>query len=534
MLHKAHLPYLILFPIAVLFVFVTLLLPMKSAEQIEPGSSVHGFPYKYLMDYSLYIYDIKSGQEGRLLWTNAFSEEYYPPYILQPHYPIMGMLSIPFKINPFQVYMLAKLIMYAALLAGVYLLIDRVINNQSTKILSFVLFLSATSIWQIDMVNGIPRNTDPTTYSNWFNIFLKLTMIPPHHLIAVLLLITIIMRISIFTSNKRSYAITALLGFVLGFIHPYVANTMLFMIMTQISLQTLIKRKFDWFMIMHVFVVGLFTFPVISYHGWHLVTIMKEEAHILGTVVAVKPIVDAISYIKALGPLFFLGLFPLFSITFWKSPILRMFAIWAYLPIILFYLPLILPIPTGQLRLFQVYQHIPLAVLSAWGIERLTRLIKAPEYFLVSIVIVASIVYAIPPYILEYQYHTSPYQPYFYLAKLYRLGEPMFQFLNDNTQPQSVVMASEHVSRMIPGKTHNHVILGHNNRRLEEKKAEIEKFFQGQIPLKDLSDFFTRYKTSYVIFGLDNTPYYQLPYSKSPVLKPIYEQNGITITKVIL
>src|SRR3989344_7027634 len=81
--------------IGILIVFGNFFFTLHTAQKNYPGLSYYGFPVRFLGDYFTNIYRIKLGQQGTLLYENAYSNENSPLVFFEPHYNLIGIATKP-------------------------------------------------------------------------------------------------------------------------------------------------------------------------------------------------------------------------------------------------------------------------------------------------------------------------------------------------------------------------------------------------------------------------------------------------------
>ena len=132
-----------------------------------------------------------------------------------------------------------------------------------------------------------------------------------------------------------------------------------------------------------------------------LVFILQFKIGIKGIITHLPRQQTFYQYIISLGPLLFSSLISVFFIrSIVKVPLLRLIFIWAYLPLLLFFLPDI-NLPINTWRLFQTYQHIPLAILTAYGLAHIVRRFNK-SYIPILILCICLVGYGTGIYIYSY------------------------------------------------------------------------------------------------------------------------------------
>lgn len=484
-------------------------------------------------DYHQYIAFLKYGREGHMLYHNAWSEEDIPDLLLQPIYPIFGLITKPLGLSLFTTYFVFQMLSIGLLFGSVYTLIRSIFKKRAPAILAAVAFFFATGFWFLESLHPLTLSAIPIG-ADTFDPYLKYLTIPPHHHIAIALFVFAI--VSITHNSKKTPIITAILVAAMGLIHPYIQLVALMVITGNTAITSIRERTWDHTSARTWLCTILFSLPGIIYYIYVYAVILT------GFSVATEGIFSPVTsfypihlYFLSLGPLLLLsvGIFPIRRL--WTSTYVVPLALWAYGPIVLFALaPLHLPI--NQWRLFQSFQQIPLALLAAISITEIVRTTKIYRQA-IAITCILLAAYGSLAYLYQYQLQTTQS-----ISRYINLFTPehmlrMYEYLNANTPADSVVLAGEFTSNMIPEHTHNRVIIGHNgnNRNYNQKKQELYVFLSGNMPISEVPAFLDKYHVSYIVFGGDAPIYAQTPYTTLPYLHEVYTENGsISVVEVRL
>ncbi len=494
----------------------------------------YGFPSPYPMDLMQYAWMIKSGQEGRLLFHNQYSEQNFPPMLLQPHYNILGLLSSPFNISPFHVYTIARFFAIIILIFFVTFSFFTLIKN-SFKYIGLVLWTTSTSVYYL-IANDITKAVDVETYSNWFNAIKKFIHIPPHHYIASVMILLLWLRLPSLSFTITSLTITFTSFIFLSFLHPYVVIFLIyFFIFTSVT-AVLFNRKQTLILLFHCLTAIIASAPSIVYNRYLLTNVWQNASTAnADTMVWSPPAVSLPNYLLALGPLFIPFFLSLWVPSNWKNVQTRFLIAWGLLPIGLFYMPNI-GIPTGGIRLFQTYQHIPLALLSAYTLSKCTIIPFRFRNVIASMFAIFCIVFAVPPFLTNLLEYSYPNIHYTNTARLITTMTPVYHFLRTKTEYRSVILAPEALSSTIPAISHNKVIIGHNGNTTyyDEKKHTIGLFYNNYLTNEEVYNVLDSLKVDYIIWGYETIPFNDSKYNTLPYFQKVFEMDSISVTKVIL
>lgn len=494
----------------------------------------YGFPTPYPMDLMQYVWMIKSGQEGRLLFHNQYSEQYFPPMLLQPHYNILGLLTAPFRISPFHVYTIARFVAFSLLILFVVYSFFTLIKN-FFKYIGLLFWITSTSAYYL-ISNDITKAVDVETYSNWFNVIKKFIHIPPHHYIASLMIILLWIRLPKLSLTIFSLAATFASFFLLSFLHPYIVMFLIyFFIFTTVS-AAMFNRKKTPILLSHCVTALIAAAPSIVYNRY-LLTFVWQNASTASadTIFWSPPAVSLPNYLLALGPLFIPFFISLVIPSHWKNLQTRFLIVWGLLPIGLYYMPNV-GIPTGGIRVFQTYQHIPLALLSAYTLSKITIIPTLLRNTLVMLFTMFCMVFAVPPFLTNLLEYSSPNIHYSNTARLIVTMAPIYNYLKTKTEYRSVILASEALSTTIPAISHNKVILGHdgNTTHYNEKKHQIGLFYNNYLSNEEVYNLLVSLKVDYIVWGYDVMSFNDSKYNTLPYFQKVFEINSISVTRVVL
>ena len=484
-------------------------------------------------DYHQYIYLLKLGREGHILYHNAYSEETIPDVLLQPLYTVVGFISRPFPISLYALYFIFQTVSLLFLFSCIFLLITKTFRRQSSRIFAAVLYFTATGVWYITSFS--PLTMHPFSLVEYdFDLFLKYHVIPPHHNIAIALIILIFLSLT--GGKKQSLIAAGVMAFLLGLIHPYILAMLLLMLCANAVVETVIERKI-WNRAASDFMFILVSsLPTIAYNYILYRFILRFTTAVDGVISFLPRTISWSSYVEAMGPVFWTAIPSVFLFSQLKKySLTRTLFLWGFLPILFFFFP-DFHLPFAVWRLFQIYQHIPLAMLTALWIVQLIQ-IKPIRMTVIVILIATATVYGFLCYSARFKEVTAPgglsaHFNYFVPGELIHV----YRFLDTHTPADSVVVASEMVSSMIPSLTHNRVIIGHigNNRDYNLKVWEVGNVLGGTLSGDVLKSYLSKRNVSYIIFGFDAPTLTETSYRTLPFLRVVYgDPSGISVVAVI-
>lgn len=526
--------------VAIILVFCNIIATITVAKKTFPNVSYFGFPVRYLGDYFTNIYRIKLGQEGTILYHNAYSNEATPDVLFEPHYNIVGFLTKPFGFSPLESYELFRFIAILGFILAISALIAVAIPELEGRLLALVLFLTSTPFWKFaNGVIDINAVQEPETYSDFFNVFTKINAMKAHHLVAYIVLIGICFLLTRQHITKKNVVLLFSLGCMLGFIHPYVSIYTGVFVTVYTGIRLVQDRKKAIPTVIQSIVLGVTMLPIVLYHGYVLNTYWKLFMDMAGTTVWVPREFSFSTYSFSLGAIFFLSIPIFFVRRFREQRLLQMLSIWGFVPLILFFLPDI-KIPMSTYRLFQSYQQIPFSVLAPVVIVWVLRKVKINLTVGVAVISCIAILYAIPPYMHMFVKHVESKSNFFPTQKAIAASMPLLEYLQKNAPKDSVVLASEEVSLAVPIFTESKTLIGHpgTNPEYDVKIWVAYKILDGTYPTDLLLERLKMYNVRYILFGSQYpenfiVPFSQTPFVSFPFLKEKYKFGNKSVVEVI-
>jgi len=485
-------------------------------------------------DYHQYMYILKRGAQGKLLYHNAYSEESIPDVFIQPFYHVAGWVFGALHISIYDTYFMLHLLGFIFLFFAIYMLIQRTIVSEIGRVSALLLYISATGFWKISSLSPISLTRMYLPDFN-FDLFIKYHVMQPHHDVAIALFILAILSLSHQAYSIKQGIVGGVSAALLGLIHPYIQLFLFFVLIVDHIVRILLLRQSYIQYIKHYSIPILIALPTSILTYYIFVHVLQFEIGLKGVVTYLQRDQTFYQYMVSVGPLLFIsGLSLVYVQKILNNGLVRLTFIWAYLPFILFFLP-DYHIPINTWRLFQTYQHIPLAILGAYSFVRVSK--KIPKFGLIlPILAVAALCYGLPMYAYGFYESTRPVTRLIWTVDIPLVLIKVCTFLNTTSKPDSIVLAGPQMSNLLPEFSHNRVIIGHNgdNRNFITKYIEIVSFLKGQVPIDAVKPFLERYHVSYIVFGIDapifkNTPYATLPFLKEVFVEPV---SGFSVVAV--
>lgn len=519
------------FLFVVFAVFASIFGPVAYQHSLAPPDTLFPFAGGFFPDFYQYLSWIYDGSKGHILLTSRYSEVQSLRVFIHPLFPIIGYIGALFDLPPYISYLVSRIIATGIFLMTYVGLLRACIKTTALRSLSLLLFLSFSGFWTIDTTQQLFKVQEFIPWSGNFNVLYKFNL-PPHHFLGLSALMLIIL---IFHTNRITIGLFlshVILVILLGLLNPSILSIALTIWIcafifaftsigkTLIPLQKplIVSIAVGASVLLYHMLIFRFVLP------W---SVMYERMK------QFDPPASFISYVLALGPMVLPALFSIKSAYKKDTAVIFLF-LWAYIPFVLFMLKgSFLPINGG--RLFQSYQYIPLSILSAMGIEYLMQILRIKRrIFLYGVIGSVSVLYGIIPFLSTVRSYKGSLNPVWFNVYIPKSLIDTFSFLSTSTPKESVVLASEFTSQMIPAFSHNRTILARDDIVFDYdiKRDRALAFFNGMIDQSNAEQFLKTYNISYIIYGIDAPSYRNIPASYSAFLTPVYSHGPVVLAKV--
>jgi hypothetical protein len=513
----------------------TILIPLHIATKATPSGTKYLYASGYLIDYYQYLSFIKQGMDKKIPLEIRYTWETSQPVIIHPFFTLVGYVAGFITTEPHVALMGTRVLTLIIFFIAFYLLIRRLFTQHSIRIASLLLLFAVTNIWTIQTDKGITSVAEAIIGQTTFSVFGKFAL-SPHHLLslACILIVLAILHSSLITTKKLFSVF--LLGIASAFLNPSIVSIILIAMAVSIPVIIVQKRKAC---LPSLVTIICFALPSALVLWYHQVVFQHIDPFTLWYSLAQQynPYVTLSQYLYALGPMIILPPLVLLKKEYRDMPVVSILFAWAYVPIVLFQLRNGF-IPMNAQRIFQSYQYIPLAILGTMGIDAFAG--KLPAKFNIGtlaywIIVAFFLLYALPPaHVMFTQLYTPP-QTGFYNMYLSDSGVKALKYLDEHTPDESVVVAGEYVSNMIPGFTHNRVILGRDDAiaNYAAHKDQVFAFIDGRIPTQSEWRYFAiNHKVNYMLMGIDTNTFANSPISKYPYAKEVFKDGTVSVVKI--
>ncbi|MBI3955507.1 hypothetical protein HY338_03615, partial [Candidatus Gottesmanbacteria bacterium] len=376
----------------------------------------------------------------------------------------------------------------------------------------------------------------------------------PHHMLAGILLIIMIMLLLNFIKNRRPYLVFSaiLLSVPLVLVHP---PSMLILLITLPAsgivyfLQNNKKVKSDYFKLNFQIFLYLLLFWAINII---LVYVIASQGN--SSIIWSKPfnwekgqqfpLIQELPFaFGILLPLALLGIVKLLRNNKFKDIFL---VSWFLFPLLL--IPFATQIGISNVRLIQGIPYLTLAILGSYGIIYLENLISSFKILPVIIksagskkinfnfpivricVCVVFIIFTYPTLVWSIKSQIQEYWPIFGNVYLDNRLNNVFAFINNNFPSKTITLSTFYTGNYLPAYTHTTSFIGHDGYtyNMEDKRKLAEKFFTGKMQTEEVKKLIKNNKITLIFQGPEEKPIYN-SYLYPSLLQPIYDQNDVTL-----
>jgi hypothetical protein len=442
-------------------------------------------------DGATYLSKMAQGMEGSWLVNFRHTPEPHTGVFIQALYPALGQLARLLRIPPIALFHAARVVASLVMYMALYYLGASIWMRLRTRRLFFLLVAFASGLgWLFS--NGDVTYPDLSIaeiypfYSSLVNVHFPLSLA----CLAMLASILIIEFRPGATSDPRmgnEGLAAGLLSFSLSLLFPQALVPFGIAVGAYIAAFWVQKRKITMRELRWLLVVVLPAVPVAAYYA---------------AIVSYNPVVaewNRQNITAAPSPLIFvLGLgLPLLialpgiyrAIRRFEADGDRLMLLWLAAMVVLMYLP------TNIQRRFMAGMMIPIAYFATRSLEDFWfQYVNRRWRFRLLVAVIPLVTFT--NLLLLFLNRDVAVGPF--LARDYAIT---FQWLNQNTSPDSVILASEPVSVWVPSWVGARVVYGHPFETLNAvvKKQQVLDWYDGQTA--DCSDLITEYSVQYVIAG---------------------------------
>lgn len=489
----------------------------------RPVTAVYSFAHNYMPDYYQYLSWMKDGSDGKFLITSRLSPDNFPRKPVYLFYPAIGFLVSRLGFNLYVGYTLVRIFFSLLKIFTIYWLISKIFKQATTRKLAFLIANFLPAFYSFRPLERL--------YSRIASVdILQRAFFIPHNLATTTFIIAGVILFCHWLEREKNAPFNWQFLLIPGILFTMAAITnpaMLAFYYLFLGLGCLITflQKPSNKLIFGATVIFLAGMPLVIYYQ----LLFKSTLPFSWMYQQQKSVTLDISfkdYFFSCGPAAILAIFSLKSFLQRKNLLTNFLLSWTIIPFIMApFLGTLIPI--SQERLFELSHFIPLSILAAATIEK----IKKPA--ITKIAFVSIVLFTLPYLYLATKFLVEVYQkPYINIYIEKSLLEA-FEWLDKNTPDESVVSSSYYTSNMIPGFTHNKVLLGHDfvTYKSAQRKMEMEMILNPQAEREIIRQILQKNKISYLLLTPEAGPFPLIRLKEIPGMKAVFTNKENTILK---
>jgi hypothetical protein len=484
------------------------------------------------MDGNSYLAKMRQGAQGKWLFHLPYTSEDHEGAFIFTYYLFLGRLSALLGLPLILTYHLARVVNSFVLLFVAYRFLSLFsLDGRSRRAAFLLIGLSSGLGWLAVPFNVFAPDLWVPEAITFYSIFAN-----PHFPLAVtLMLLTFAFVLfplqaesedsqpEAWLSMGRGSILAALSSLLLGIVQPFCVVMVYSVLGGYFVLQLFKERRLSWPEILQGMVAGAATAPIMAYdyyvytfnpvlHAWS-----KQN---------VTPSPPLWAYAIAYGFVLVLAVGGVALALGRRSKADLFLLAWVIVNGLLLYAPFSL-----QRRLVTGL-HVPLCVLAAMALSRyvLPRFSSARRTLVVGALITLTMISNLLV-LAASMAGAAQHDPRLYL---YQDEAKAMTWLEENTQPTDIVLASPATSLFIPAWAGNRVLYGHpfETIKAEEKKALVEEFFREGIGGRAGREIARLYRPDYVFYGPRERELGELV-SERGILTIMYQNESVTIMDLL-
>ncbi len=527
--------FLLVFFIPFLFLFLSYIPNLYEAgvtSKLPQDRQMVWGEHIYTYDYNTYLSKIRQGMEDR--WSVVDKYDNHPEdrgVFIQMLYLLSGKAGGFMDLTPVLTFHLLRTILSVAwiitiILTNVYFL------KKTRSIIAGIIFSILASSWPL--FYKFQGATWVQLYMNWWQEMdvLKRLSYLPHYTLSYIS----IALFSILIHKVRHFWIICLLQFFLILIQPsggllLIAYWTIYYLIKSVWEKKLQIPLTKTLILLICSLIPLFYIGTItaSYPWKALVEYEKEF-----------PMVFSLGeYLLSLGPIAITGLIGLILVLKTKEKLLLPIASWVLAALASMIFFIIVPYQS-PLRFAQTANHIPLAILSVYALnfvfdkKNLGRLIASVAAIIIIVNGLVQVYFSLKRQMQFIHqravagYPLVPYPP----QVMYPLKDfwEAVRWLGNNTKITDVVFSKFTAGNYIPAYAGNFVYFGHTESPgFAARQMVVNEFFSGSMGEDQAFNLLKREGISYIFYGPQEKEGTTQRISRYPFLKPVYNNNYVTI-----
>lgn len=511
--------------ITVLVVVIVFLPFVFGILNTPPGYYFTGFYLGETWDTGTYYAFIEQVRQGHFLFKNIFTSESQPRNFFNPFWLTIGLTAKIFNLSTPIVYQLFRFILIVIFCFLLYLFLAFFLESRIYRKVTFILilfsnglffsFLFIKKIFLSKFIEG--------------TVFNSLTASPHHPTSLIFILAIILLMILAFKENKVKYSLLAgFLGLILFQFHPFNIPIIWSILGVYLIINFILDKKinFSWlkYYLILILISGLWAFYYFYLLSSNITFKIWAKQNILGT--------PNFYYAIVLGYGFLFILAILGTFLFYKQRKLLFLTTWFLVAPILIYLPV-----DWQRRLINGWQ-IPLMIFATLALVWLFKLIKNkfPKYYFIYFeIIIIILVFSSLFNLINIGSNVMVYNKGVFPYYISQEEIAAINFLKNNISEEKIIFSGFESSHFIAAFSARTIFFGHSIQTAQHQKKANQMIWFFFSPFSDSKkiEFLKNYKINYIYFTDREKKIGNFDPENKNYLKPIFQNNEVTIYQVV-
>ncbi|MFZ5534793.1 MAG: hypothetical protein ACOY3M_01425 [Patescibacteria group bacterium] len=508
---------------------------------------VHNFP----TDYNFYLSRIREGLEGRWTVVERYTAEPHDGSFIHAFYLLLGRVGAWVRVPVWRagdVYHIARLVLSGTLLVIIVALCRQAFGKKTFpwQIAAFLAAVTASSWPKLTAVVGgsiVPATLENIAawrfggYMAWWSVMDSLQRMSfiPHLVAGQAMMGVLIMAVTRKAWLKKTslLLLTGILAFGLGMIFP----PGLLFIYAVMGWYFVLAGEDRKSLLVPYGAIVLMSVPSLLYLA--LMTSIYPWKR-LAEVDIIRPLpFDYLEYVRALGPVFPLGIMGLIAaLLMWQTALLPLIAwvlAWGTLLLVFNYIP-----QQSPLRFSEMIPHVPLGILTVFLFSIPKGIGKKLSVIILVLLIGTGLFHMYSSLLWQKDFvdhkirATLPLVPTGSYV-MYPLKDfvSAIRYLAEVTGGKGVILSETTAGNYIPVISGNTVYLGHDNTvAFEGKKEKVKEFFSGRMTDVTAREWLRMTSASYVFYGPQEREDNAGKSLSYPFLSEVYKNSMVTVYRV--
>ncbi|HLF28661.1 MAG TPA: hypothetical protein VJG32_20195 [Anaerolineae bacterium] len=484
-----------------------------------------------LPDYHTHLGEMQLGLRGEWLHRVLSTSENHAGVLMRTFFIALGHVARIFDLSLPLVYQIARLVFGALFLVAAYRFIAALASRPEVRRVAFTLVAFSSGLgWLMQMLAPAgPDGISPIDFwlidaNSFFSIFIF-----PHFTAAMALLLEIFRRLIQALELDRAIPprvprpldtfSVALFAFLLATIHPYLMALIVGPAAIFGAAQALRGRPpaRAWWMFVTGTLIG--AAPVLLYSA---IVFGSEPVFRAWAAQNLTPSPPPIYYVLGFGLVLALAFVGLKQFVRENGDRAVFILIWIALVAGLIYLPV------GIQRRFIEGIHVPLSLIAAYGLVRLTERLAARTRFVIVNLTLAlaslSTMYLVVGYTTAAAMRS---EAFFHSGDLIAVVD----WLGAHSVWDDTVLAAEPTGSLIPARIGQRVALGHwaETVAYADRQRDIARFYDAATPDADRVELLKQLGVRFVLFGSHERALGAFDPARAPYLQPVYASSAVSV-----